>query len=453
MHRWDGEAGTPVIVDPDVGGERAKLLLIGLDGATWEVLEPLMEAGRLPTFRMLVETGSSGPLRSMRPTKSPIIWTSIATGKDYLHHGITDFVVYPVPGLRRPLSSFPFCPGVEEAIRAAGISTIPITSTLRSEKAFWNILSENGRTVGVIGWWGSWPAEPGAGFMVSDRVLRWTSGEYGESRAIVYPDSLFEAISTRVRRPDAITPRELERFVALPEPALEAVVQGEYGGRPELPERSLELLKVSYNTDRWKSEIGGWLRERFDPDVFAVYFAGIDAAEHGFWKWREPDRFPDVREEDVRRYGDVIDNYCVYIDGLVGALVRSAGEETTVMLFSDHGHHVNRAWKPGSAQYGAHEDAPDGIFIARGRDIRRGRAVRGASIYDILPTILYAAGLPGARDLPGRVLEEVFEPDRLREQPPRFVASYGPRSGGGEVIGSASDPEVKERLRALGYLQ
>ena len=76
---------------PPPTGER--VLLIGVDAATWTVMRPLIDAGRLPTFKKLVSEGWSGTLRSMEPTVSPAIWTTIATGKVPDQHGIHGFVV------------------------------------------------------------------------------------------------------------------------------------------------------------------------------------------------------------------------------------------------------------------------------------------------------------------------------------------------------------------------
>ena len=72
---------------------RGKVLLIGLDGAEWDIIDPLVEAGEMPNFARLMENGVYGKLRSLEPAaKSPAIWTTIATGKSPDAHGITTFV-------------------------------------------------------------------------------------------------------------------------------------------------------------------------------------------------------------------------------------------------------------------------------------------------------------------------------------------------------------------------
>jgi hypothetical protein len=122
------------------------LLLVGIDGATFDRILPLAEQGRVPNLAGLMERGSWGPLETLEPTVSPAIWTTVATGRLPEVHGIVGFD--GVPGFT--------------------MSTLP-TSQMRRVRAFWNVLSEHGRSVGIVGWWATWPAEPVDGFIVSDR--------------------------------------------------------------------------------------------------------------------------------------------------------------------------------------------------------------------------------------------------------------------------------------------
>ena len=115
-----------------------KVLLIGWDAADWKVIEPLMEQGRMPHTRALVERGAMGNLTTLRPVLSPMLWTSIATGKRPFNHGIHGFAE-SVPG-------------------GGGIR--PISSLSRTCCALWNRLHLEGKIRHVVGWWPSHPAEP-----------------------------------------------------------------------------------------------------------------------------------------------------------------------------------------------------------------------------------------------------------------------------------------------------
>ena len=123
-----------------------KLLLIGWDAADWKVITPLLDAGKMPNLERLVENGVMGNLSTLYPILSPMLWTSIATGKRAHKHGIHGF---------------------SEPDPASG-GARPVTNLGRTTKALWNIANQNGLKSNVIGWWPSHPAEPINGVMVSD---------------------------------------------------------------------------------------------------------------------------------------------------------------------------------------------------------------------------------------------------------------------------------------------
>src|SRR5262245_54028908 len=174
------------------------LLLVGIDGATFDLIGPFVERGRLPTFERLMSEGAWGPLETIEPTVSPAIWTTIATGQLPPQHGILGF----------------------DGVPGQTMTTLP-TSDMRRVRAFWNILSEHERTVGVIGWWATWPAEPVKGYIVSDRMT-YTRMEaaVGTDRGAgepfdVYPAELEAEVRPLVRAPNAIAAETVRRFMAL----------------------------------------------------------------------------------------------------------------------------------------------------------------------------------------------------------------------------------------------
>ena len=126
--------------------QRNRVLLIGWDAADWRVIHPLLDAGKLPALERLVNRGVMGNLATLQPVLSPMLWTSIATGKRPYQHGVLGFVE-PTPDGR----------GVR-----------PVSGTSRKTKALWNILSQEGLYSNIIGWWPSHPVEPIRGAMVSN---------------------------------------------------------------------------------------------------------------------------------------------------------------------------------------------------------------------------------------------------------------------------------------------
>ena len=122
-----------------------RVVVLGLDGMDPQTVDLLMSEGKLPNFARLRQEGAYGRLETSRPILSPIIWTTIATGKTPDQHGIGHFVaVNPQTG-----------------------EDLPVTSRMRRVKAMWNILSDAGRRVDVVGWWATWPPENVNGAIVS----------------------------------------------------------------------------------------------------------------------------------------------------------------------------------------------------------------------------------------------------------------------------------------------
>src|SRR6188768_3130915 len=125
---------------------KPRVLLIGWDAADWKVIQPLLDAGEMPNLARLIAGGLRGNLATLYPVLSPMLWTSIATGKRAYKHGIHGFIE-PLPD---------------------GSGVRPISILSRRTKAFWNILNQNGHRSVVVGWWPSHPAEPLNGVMVSN---------------------------------------------------------------------------------------------------------------------------------------------------------------------------------------------------------------------------------------------------------------------------------------------
>jgi len=175
---------------------RRKVLLIGWDAADWKVINPLMEAGKMPNVRRLVENGAMAQIATLHPPLSPMLWTSIATGKRPFKHGIHGFSE-PTPD---------------------GRAIQPVTNLSRKAKAVWNIFQQSGIRSTVIGWWPSHPAEPISGVMVSDRYHR-AYGSIGKAWPLcpgtVHPPELGETLAELRMHPGELVPEMIEPFVPL----------------------------------------------------------------------------------------------------------------------------------------------------------------------------------------------------------------------------------------------
>ncbi len=386
-----------------------RVLIVGVDGADWEKLEPLIQSGALPTFQRLTENGCYGPLMSIEPLVSPMIWTSIATGKVPLKHGIYGFT---------------------------NEDNVPVNSTMRRASPIWDIVSGYGAAVGVVGWYVTWPVDQVNGFLVSDRIHSLLRG----------PVQAFQ--SFRGHPTNGI----LESFGRFDfDPAYKRCPKEE--ARYQQNRIVDEPLRWGYLRDTIYGRGATFLCARYRPTFAAVYFRGVDFVQHFFWKYDDPEPFGGVDPVDLRRYGDVIPNYYVYQDRLLGELLEAAGDDVNVILVSDHGFRARLNPDPGRPQLTGTHDV-QGVFIASGPAFRSSGYFEGATVLDIAPTALAVMGLPVPQDMDGRVLERTIRRQHFVENPLLRVPSYEPAVlKEKDEVGSAMDESIREQLRSLGYIE
>ncbi len=434
-----------------------KVLLVGIDGASFRVLDPLLAAGEAPQFQALVGRGSRGVLKSENPMASPALWTTIATGRSRREHGIEDFIVRKDP--KRP---------------RAGVL---VSSRDRKTLALWNIVPAFGKRTGFLGWWASWPAEPVLGWNVSDRFTRerwneWYGGNKREHTA--YPPELVQQLQPLVVEPSDPPMAEIDALVTLsPEERAEFLA-----AKKPLFGHGLSVFKYAYCSQRSYEKMALQLLDKGQPDLTGVFLVANDPVSHCFWHFYEPEAYPQgVDPEKAARLGRLIPNFYKHNDAYLGELLKHVAPDTVVLVVSDHGFDASRQLPALKALPGLFEGSEaeraamngmvavgqsgkhqlDGIVIAAGGPIRRGIPV-SATQYDIAPTVLALLGLPVPRDMPGRVLEELLEPDFLAAHPVQRIASYEPLIDKQAVVAASEaavtdDEEKKDMLRSLGYIR
>lgn len=415
------------------------LVLIGLDGADWNLLDPLIEAGKMPHLARLVQRGARARLLTIAPILSPVIWTSIATGVKPERHGIIDFT----------------------AIKADTGEAIPVTSNLRRVPALWNRFSDAGLRVGFVAWWASFPAESVNGYIVSDRVAY----QLGEVKATpddvgkMSPSEGFAQIVPLIVDPKTVPDSMIARFFEDP-----TVLSTEDPEEKELL-RQFRIIVASGESYR---RIAAKLAKTYSPNVESVYFEGTDTVAHLFMRFRPP-ALPGVPPSMVRRFGGVIDRYYQYADELVGEIVGRHGETANYVICSDHGFKSDQDRPLTTDSRIDRGRAADwhrkyGMLVVSGPAARAGTKIREATILDITPTMLALARQPIPPNLDGRVLVDALSEEFLREHPLRSLEETpadgqlagGPAKGGSgspdAPVASAADEEIRQRLISLGYL-
>lgn len=495
------------------------VVLIGIDGGEWSVVEQMWARGQLPNLKRVAEAGVTEHLESHYGA-SPVIWTSIATGMTDKNHGITGFTIFTEQG------------------------DVPFSSTTREVPALWNMLSEVDRKVATLSWWATWPAEDVNGVIVSERA-------HGNGPDRVSPASWLPEFEQEMKAVDKNTTL-FKRA-------------GHFG--PE------DRLSLHYATEFAKSG---------DYDLIMTYFRGVDSVSHHYWKWWEPQAYPSVNPEMLKKNQDKIPNKYEETDAAIGQILEATGGKANVIIVSDHGFHaapdepvkismdINEvlkqvglisytgggtkvdfgsskvySWKsPVNAKKkklrvslsgredgggvaaadkakviaetkavlskvtyengtpaftfrepnkskdekgadfivqivasaddcskllkyqgrdikgavgrltvvtGTHPESPPGLFLAWGPDIDKNASVKGIDIHDITPTVLYALGLPIAKDFDGRPWLNLFTPEFQASYPIQQIDTWG-KMEGTKVSTGEDDAAHMEQLRALGYI-
>lgn len=414
-----GRPATPVPLATETVQPARRVVLIGIDGLGPRRLRDGVAAGRLPALGQMVKHGAYGPLATLRPTEGPPIWTTVFTGRLPRDHGIKSFATYRLRGTATAFEALPKGALVGLLERASLVERSAVNARSRRKRALWNALNAFGIETGVVRFWGTHPPERVQGFMLS-HTFHQPPGGLAHASEVLHPPDLLNEVWARVVEPQAVPAELLSEFVDASVPS----VGREWPWRRELVDRAL-APDLTYH------RAGSVLRAAYDPPFFATYFYGLDVVGHSFLRYAEPDRFGDVRPDEVRRYGRVVDRYASLLDEWVGETLQSRQPGEVVLVVSGYGMDpvslARRLLTPssgGTPLGGTHASAPDGVLLAIGDGVRGGAILSGASVLDITPTILYLMGLPVARDMEGRVLTEMLDEDFMHAHPITYIPSY-----------------------------
>ncbi len=264
-----------------------KVVVIGLDSATWTVIRPWMEEGSLPNLAKLMQGGVSGTLQSVLPPITPPAWTSFMTGKNPGKHGIFHFV----------------------ETEDGGYAMNYANATSRRSPTVWKLLNDAGYTVGTMNIPFTYPPEPLKGFQISGMDTP------SESSPFIHPLALREELERQ------LGPLQLDlRFL----------------GAMSTDERRNRVLEEMKQLDEQWSKAALYLLEKHPQDVMMFVFMSIDTVQHYFWHYMDKDHFlhdPKV----VPQFGDAIRKVYERLDAAAGKIIDRLPLDTAVFVVSDHG--------------------------------------------------------------------------------------------------------------------
>ncbi len=550
---------------------KSKVFVIGLDGASFDLLAPWMQQGKLPNLANILRQGTSGVLQSVIPPITTPAWVSFQTGKNPAKHGLFSWV-------KREADSYRVAPFNSSNIGAETISSM---------------LSRHGRRVGLINVPCTFPPAPVNGFVVTGLETPNRNSNY------TYPEKLAHELIDRFDY-------EIERT--------QKYKQGN--------EDSFIQAVESVEHKRAKAVL--YMMDKYEWDFFMTVFRGTDILSHAFWRFTDPEH-PRYDAQLAEKYGNVLLNHYQGMDKIVGELAARLDDDTDVIIMSDHGSgptwryvyldnyfiklgitklkrslytdvryslfkmgltpknilkllsalglrnlsrrllpgdlrakinshmtlnsnidwsrtkaytmggvgqiYINLKWREpqGCVEAGAEYDeltayikeqlykltdpgtgqkmvkrildknelpggaegfpTPDlyvewvndlyadlgilgysselmseyltepsgghtmrGIFIAKGPSYRQAEQVTNAKITDVLPCILYGLGLPIPDDLDGALLKDAFRPELLAQRPVEYEKTNYKKQDDEYSYSQDERDEVKERLKALGYI-
>ncbi|WP_132057808.1 alkaline phosphatase family protein [Halorussus amylolyticus] len=204
-----------------------KTLVIGLDGATWRFLDPLLDEGSLPNIQSLLDSGVKGNLQSTTPPLTPPAWTSISTGVSPGTHGVHDFL----------------------ELNRETYQLSPTTYSKMTRPAIWDLFEREGHSIGVVNFPMAYPPRKVGSFFVSGPPIH-------ESENIGHPpkvNDILESVNYRVdpeRRPSDGVEAFYNEIQSLTESQLQATLQ---------------------------------LMEQYNPELLWTVFMGIDRIQHYLW--------------------------------------------------------------------------------------------------------------------------------------------------------------------------
>lgn len=486
-----------------------KLVVIGLDGATWDLLEPWMAAGDLPNLKAFREGSSWGTLKTVLPYLSPPAWTSAITGVNPGRHGIFDF--------QRRL------PG----------QTVIVTETSKSRRSppIWNLLKGSGKLSAVINVPMTDPPDQVDGVMIA-------GFPHLDQEGYAWPAELEDRCRQAGYQLDEMEMKLL----------------------PGEEEKTLEEYRAARDK-RW--ELARQLYQEKEYDLFWIVFTGVDRIQHLYWVFDDP-KNPKYDAALAQRFAESMRRFWIEQDKILGEFFAILRPGTSVLIISDHGfgpsrrelrvgnwlhtaasgfsspeanqvfsldpsdaarlyirqagrdpgaelppalvrgmrdrlqEGIARAVDPETGERPAEEIYPservfvgkyaekgpdltilpdygwyiawgdtktnyrlpvfgpmsttisgwhrmDGIFLLKGPDAVPGKASKSYSLLDVAPTCLYLLGHPLPGDFDGAVMEGAVDPEVLRKRPPVFKGTLNEED-------RPLTPEEQRALRNLPYV-
>ncbi len=263
-----------------------KVLFIGLDGGTFDVLDPFIASGWMPRLQRFISGGVRGPLETTIPPITPTAWVSCVTGLNPGKHGVFEFL------LRRKGSG--------------ELPDVPVSSNVRDGMPFWDVLGQLGKQAIVTNLPCTYPPKMVNGLMVADFLTPRGRKDF------TFPASLREELESRFG--------EYQLYIT------EVYSPGNVD----------KILDQLFAELEYKTKVNLYLMKQYDWDVFTTHYWSTDRFQHELWHLIDRTH-PFFNAKEYEAHRQRIEEFWRAVDTTLGTLFDAVGEETTIFMASDHG--------------------------------------------------------------------------------------------------------------------
>jgi hypothetical protein len=369
---------------PAPSSDRLKVVVVGVDGLDWFILQKYMSEGRMPFVGRLVGRSVLGSVAADRPVLPTVGWTQLGNGKRLTDEALTTL------GDMRGRSMHTGVPALAGAVVASGGTCL------------------------TVGWPGTWP-------LVESRDFGTVLAPYGPdapTHELALAPALFEGGISQA------LPADLEARI---DRTLHAGIEEWLddfdndilppGSEPEGWSENVMAARWSYTSDRTTLDLAAELLAELEPDLALIQLGGLDAVSHRFVAPGMREYFPGLPDDVAARYADVLPSYYEFLDSAISRIHRLTDDHTVFLLCSTYGTH------PLEGDFrisGSHERGAPGVFVLSGPKVAPVPVPIELSTIDVAPTLLAVLGRQIPTDLDGRIVMEATPGGLLETYPPVY---------------------------------
>ena len=369
----------PTKADPVAHIDQTKInkrvTVIGLEGLNFDFLIPLINEGKLPNFSWLMEEGSWGKLTAFTPSEPLIFNSSFNTGKMPAKHRQLSTLKYQLLNFEQEIEVVPRFILFRQLTRL-GLLYYRTARSTPITKDIWTVFQENQTPFIKKDWpYKEAPKEPNP-----------------------LVDTLFEMYFKDLKY-------EIDPIMT--------------------------LLKESFYSDcAYENEANTAIKNN-NSQISYFMLNGLNIVEKYFFRYSFPNLFGDIDQEDITKYGTVIERYYQFYDRIISKYLATLKENELLVVFSPHSIEALPLWKRyvefflGNSTISAyHDNAPEGVVLFYGKEIARSENIEDIRLVDISPTLLYYLNFHVGLDMDGIVRTYIFKDDFRAENPVSYIRTY-----------------------------